>query len=129
VAWEFIKFLENDKIILEIIKLELELQSKEVRRDSSRLTDLLDDEFVEIGSKADLYYKKDILERLPSSKFAEMKSDKFTGQLIKKGVILLRYDLEVLQGNESSLKSKRSSIWRFRSNSWQILFHQSTLVP
>lgn len=118
----------KSKNLSKIIELELELQSKDVRKNIKRLAEILHDDFYEIGSSGTLYSKKDILERLPKSEYVEMQSNNFEGNFIKDDVLLLKYDLQIFSGKELSSNSKRTSIWKLENNCWQMFFHQSTLI-
>ncbi len=114
---------QSNKTLKLIIDLELKLQSSEVRKSINALDELLHDKFSEIGSCALIYSKQDILKRLPHSEFVEMKSSSFLGEYITESVFILKYDLE-----RENVKSKRTSLWKFEKNKWELYFHQSTLL-
>ena len=102
--------------------LEKQLLSIEVRTSQSELDKLIAEDFIEFGSSGRIWNKTELLDELPSQEplgSAEI----FDLEVSDLGAehALVRYLLD-LEG----AKSLRSSIWRKRSDKWEIIFHQGT---
>lgn len=109
----------------EIESLEMELVDPGTRKDAARLQELLSDEFLEFGSSGVVIRKSDVLDsaNTPSTTTYQLSDFKFKS--LGKEHILVTY---------RSIKSAReiayrSSIWVKQNGRWQMLHHQSTVVP
>ncbi len=105
----------------ELIKLEMELHTKEVRANYSRLDELLDDSFFEIGTSGNYYLKEDTIKLLPEERFVELDAFDFDIREIQAGVTQIVYKTKV-----EDKKSFRSSIWIQSDSGWKMIFHQGT---
>lgn len=108
----------------EIKSLELELVSPEIRKNVARINELISDDFEEFGSSGKAYRKQDILNDLPLSEPANYELSGFTFKELSSHCILIKYSSIV-----SGVHALRSSIWVKQEGHWQILHHQSTVVP
>jgi hypothetical protein len=117
----------HNPIIDQIIKKEIQLLDK---TDSLEvLTNLIDDEFIEIGSSASVYDKEAIIQWLASGEQYERIGTSFKGQQLAKDIILLTYISSIKDTPSSNYKkAMRSSIWRLRNDQWRMVFHQGTPV-
>lgn len=104
--------------------LEIKLHLESTRKDKKLLNDLIDDEFIEIGTSGNLYLKKDICQRLPSSEFVEISSFDFEMREICNNVIQIIYKTE-MNVNDKKIVSFRSSLWK-NNGRWQMIFHQGS---
>lgn len=110
-------------------KLELELLKPKTRKSVKRLSELLAEDFLEIGMTGKRFTKKDILEILPKSEDNKYEATDFETKEIAPNTILLTYKASVnnTKTNEITL-TLRSSIWQKQNNNWQMIFHQGTIV-
>lgn len=115
----------DDKFANQLIKQEKQLLDK---TDSLEvLTDLIDDEFIEIGSSATVYDKPKIIQWLLSDNKSERSGTSFKVQKLSEGVFLLTYISLIREKPGSEIKkAMRSSIWRLRNDRWSMVFHQGT---
>lgn len=87
--------------------LPIELSKRDV------LADLIDDEFIEIGSSATVYDKPEIIRWLASDDKSERSGTSFKVQELSEGVNLLTYISLIREKPGSEIKkAMRSSIWR-----------------
>lgn len=115
----------NDKVANQLIKQEQQLLDKTDSLDL--LADLIDDEFIEIGSSSVIYDKAEVLRWLASSDQSERIGTSFKVQELSKDVILLTYISSIKETPDSETKkAMRSSIWRLGNNRWRMVFHQGT---
>ncbi|HAT7072042.1 TPA: DUF4440 domain-containing protein [Legionella pneumophila] len=115
----------NSKIANQLIKQEQQLLDKADALDL--LAELIDDEFIEIGSSSIIYDKAEVLRWLASDDQSERIGTSFKAQELSKDVILLTYISSIKDGPDFEIKkARRSSIWRLRNNQWQMVFHQGT---
>ena len=112
-------------MINQIIKQEMQLLNKTDSLDV--LADLIDNEFMEVGSSAAVYDKAEVMRWLASDDQSERIGTSFKTHLIAENVILLTYistikDTPVAE----SKRAMRSSIWRLTDGQWRMVFHQGT---
>ena len=107
----------------EIIRiLELEISGKEVRASSTRLAELLHDDFEEFGKSGKRFNKSSIVEELPVWDYQKIEVSCFECVSLSKESVLTKY-----QSLSNGVKANRSSIWVKENNSWQMIFHQGTV--
>ncbi|KTD40120.1 DUF4440 domain-containing protein [Legionella parisiensis] len=115
----------EDSIINKIIQQEKKLLDK--TDTLSTLIDLIDDEFIEIGSSANEYNKTAVVDWLKSNDQSKRSGSSFKTRQISDDVILLTYISAIKDTPNSEIKyAARSSIWRLRDNQWRMIFHQGT---
>ena len=106
-------------------ELEESLLLPDVRK-SSRLVDLLADDFVEFGSSGRTYTKADLVEALQAESPVTQSTAEFRVSLIAPSVALLTYRIH--RHSVPPVHTMRSSIWRLHEGQWQMAFHQATLT-
>lgn len=115
----------QDTIINQIIKQETQLLDKVDSLDV--LTELIDNEFIEIGSSAVIYDKAEVIRWLASNDQSERIGTSFKAHLLAENIILLTYISSIkdtpLAENQQAM---RSSIWRLTDGQWRMVFHQGT---
>lgn len=116
------------KIHQQIHDLELSLMSADVRLSSKDLGRLLADDFMEFGSSGQVYYKKDILKRVPktASQVKYLMSN-FKAKELSEDVVISTFKTRRIINKEIKV-SLRSSLWRKNGNVWKIFFHQGTPI-
>lgn len=111
--------------VYELLKsLELELVDPATRKNPSRLSELLAEEFEEYGSSGTVYRKNDILAHLADEHPACYELSGFSFRDLSPHCILVKYRSVV-----SGQQALRSSLWISADGHWQLLHHQSTVVP
>ncbi len=112
-----------------IRRLESRLQDPGLRSRPESLGPLLADEFVEFGSSGKIYNKAQILESIGQMAPATYAMDDFKVTQLEPRLVLATYIVTRVftQTGERDI-SLRCSIWVERAGSWQMLFHQGTIV-
>ncbi|EIT83851.1 hypothetical protein A374_18524 [Fictibacillus macauensis ZFHKF-1] len=96
----------------------------DVRKNSTKLAELLADTFFEIGSSGYRYDKKDCLET--GVVLTEMSLHNYEIHLLASDVVLATY---FIVDRTRSRNTFRSSIWKVIDDRWQLYFHQGTITP
>lgn len=113
------------EIYREIESFERELVDPKIRKDVGRIGELLSDEFLEFGSSGKVYRKRDVLGSAKKLGTTEYRLSEFTFKMLGESHILVTYR------STTSFQevAHRSSIWAKENGRWQMLHHQSTVVP
>lgn len=116
--------LQSDAYNL-IIRQEKQLHDKVDSIDL--LADLIDDEFIEIGSSAAYCDKAEVIRWLLEKNHSECIGHAFKAQLLSDSIILLTYISDIKDKIDGTIKqAMRSSIWRLTEGRWRMVFHQGT---
>ena len=116
-----------DTVVNQIIKQEIQLLDKIDALDV--LTELIDNEFIEIGSSATVYDKAEVMRWLASDDPSERIGTSFKAYPLAENIILLTYISSIKDTPVAdSKKAMRSSIWRLSDGQWRMVFHQGTPV-
>lgn len=113
------------EIYREIESFERELVDPQIRKDIGRIGKLLSAEFVEFGSSGKVYRKRDVLDSFKKPGTTTYQLSEFTFKMLGEKHILVTYR----SINSSEEIARRSSIWVNEDGRWQMLHHQSTVVP
>jgi len=116
----------QDALAAELKGLEELLLVPDVRK-STRLTELLADEFVEFGSSGRVYTKDDLVAVLQVESPVIQTTSDFKVTSLAPDVALLTYKIH--RHSQPALHTLRSSVWRRAKGQWQMLFHQATITP
>ena len=96
-------------------------------RDSGKiafpLSELLSEDFSEVGSSGRLYSKSDYIDSLNRNSGATIVLSKFNFTKLSEASVLVRYS-SYFEGKHAY----RSSIWVCNNNQWQLLYHQGTVA-
>lgn len=118
-----------DKKILDIIlKNENSLLIAPTRYSYDHLNKLLDDDFFEFGSSGNIYYKRDILARLPKENNFTSTMENAALKQLDNHTFLLTYKANRIQTDGQVLASLRSSLWKKFDTEFKLIFHQGTLI-
>lgn len=110
--------------------LEEKLMTPEVRASAETLASLLADDFCEFGSSGRKYDKRTIIaELVEETAPLERGVEDFSARRLGPDVVLATYRSyrSIVDGGRRV--ALRSSIWIFRDERWQLLFHQGTRQP
>lgn len=114
-----------DTVVNQIIKQEIQLLDKVDALDV--LTELIDNEFIEIGSSAAVYDKAEVIRWLASDDQSERIGTSFKVHPLAENIILLTYISSIKDTPVAESKQAvRSSIWRLTDGKWRMVFHQGT---
>ena len=119
--------VENTLLLL-LQSYEEQLLRPETRRSSHRLSELIADEFLEIGASGKIFRKQDVIDNLNNEESFESIISNFHSTQITKEIVLVTYTLErsVMNGKQGRI-SIRSSLWKLEQDHWKIIFHQGTI--
>lgn len=119
---------DMNSTIRDLIKnLEMELLQPDVRTSRHRLSELIADNFIEIGASGKYYRKNDIIENLPMQERAIYLVSGFSVIEISSDSALAVYTIEkTIADTGQKTSSLRSSLWKKIDKRWQLLFHQGT---
>lgn len=112
-----------------ILALEEQLLTHEVRRDSLRLQQLLADDFLETGASGRQWNKTQSIEALLQEDFLTRAISDFAARQLADGIVLATYRCECFSVEGYQAGSLRSSLWRRKGDSWELVYHQGTRIP
>jgi hypothetical protein len=121
---------QSEEIVSQLLRLEQKLLDPAVRRDRSRVSELLAEDFVEFGSSGRVWTRDRILDLLATEEYVPPAIKDFECRQISSEAMLATYRavrVDTLTGTRTV--TLRSSIWKMESGAWRILFHQGTRVP
>jgi hypothetical protein len=110
-------------------QLELQLLTRETRRNSGKVSSLLADEFREVGSSGKTFSKAEIISALQSEDSVHRSLGRFEAYPISDQAFLVTYRAVKESPGLPPAESLRSSLWIHRDGRWQMLFHQGTKIP
>ncbi|MDL4842332.1 nuclear transport factor 2 family protein [Aquibacillus rhizosphaerae] len=114
----------DEELKLRLKELEESHLKPEIRTSSQELEKLLADDFFEIGSSGNIYYKKDCVSD-HGVEVRDMSIHDFETCGLSSDIILTTYKVIDVTREQETL---RSSIWKFKDDRWQLFFHQGTVV-
>ncbi len=93
------------------------------------LSELIDDEFIEIGSSSTMYDKNEVIRWLRSGGPSEVEGLKFKAMFLSERIILLTYiSVTNRPGLDQPKQAMRSSVWKQSAGRWRMVFHQGTPI-
>jgi len=118
-----------EKAVAELLsKMEILLMSASVRGNRAEVGRLLHENFVEFGSSGRIFNKQEIIELLNDEEPVNRIMKNFMAELLAPGVALVTYQVIREPDSPAPARSNRSSIWVMVQESWQMRFHQGTVV-
>jgi len=115
---------------LDLIRaLEEELFKQSVRGSPEAVSNLLADSFVEFGRSGRVYEKEEVVRRLAAGSIEPPETHiarDFVPRPLADDVVLLTYRSFRLAEDTEDRQTLRSSLWKFISGRWQMVFHQGT---
>ena len=120
--------MTTDNLLQHLRELEVALHQPDIRRDPSRLHELLHESFTEFGRSGRSYSRADIVELLSREvPRGKIWSQDFTVAEIAEGIALLTYKSAYIDADgELGRHTRRSSLWQRTAQGWQMRFHQGT---
>ena len=120
----------SQETVSQLLSLEKTLLDPAVRRDRSRVSELLAEDFVEFGSSGTVWTRDRILDLLATEEYVPPAIEAFECRQIGSTTMLATYRsvrVDALTGTRTV--TLRSSIWKMENGAWRIQFHQGTRVP
>ena len=115
---------------LDLIRtLEEELFKQSVRGSPEAVSNLLADSFVEFGRSGRVYEKEEVVRRLAAESIEPPETHTardFVPRPLADDIVLLTYRSFRLAEGKEDRHTLRSSLWKFISGRWQMVFHQGT---
>jgi glyoxylase I family protein len=111
----------------ELHALELALLQPATRRNVDELTQLLTEDFVEVGSVGVAFTREEIIAALAQESPTQWSIENLKARLLGEGVALVTYRASRLRHGQR-VESLRSSIWKRDAGRWRMAFHQGTLA-
>jgi hypothetical protein len=101
-----------------------------VRRDRSRVSALLTEDFIEFGVSGRIWNRAEILALLENEEYTPPNLEDLACRLIAPGVALVTYKaVRTDPQTGAGHVTLRSSIWVEEGAGWRLCFHQGTRVP
>ncbi|MDI3403837.1 nuclear transport factor 2 family protein [Streptomyces cavernicola] len=117
---------ENERAVQAAIDGEMRLLDPEVRASSSRVLELLDPEFTEIGASGRWWNMDSVLSVTGDGSVtpeSPVKVSEMTGVVLAPGLVHLTFFTD-----HKGRRARRSSLWRLTETGWRMYFHQGTLT-
>ncbi|HTC76805.1 MAG TPA: nuclear transport factor 2 family protein [Edaphobacter sp.] len=112
-----------------LFDLEQQLLQPSTRRDPTALTSLLAKDFREFGSSGRIYSRQQIIDALAAESPRTITlSDPLCQQLAEDIALLTYRSTRTTTTLQAASRALRSSLWVYRDNRWQMLFHQGTPI-
>jgi hypothetical protein len=109
------------------VLLEECLLKPEIRRSPQDLATLLADDFIEFGSSGQVFDKPQTIAVLQNESTDKLTLIDYQTKVLAANVVLTTYQaVRHSHETEQTTTSLRSSIWKFLSGRWQVVFHQGT---
>jgi glyoxylase I family protein len=106
---------------------EAALHRREVRASAARLSELLDEDFEELGISGARWTRDTVMEALRNESFSERRISDFRLRALSDGLALVTYRVQRMATPvRPGAESLRSSLWRCNGGRWRMLFHQGT---
>jgi hypothetical protein len=111
-----------------LLGLEQRLLADATRHDAGELSSLLADEFREFGSSGRTFSKAEIIDILQSESPGYLSLKDFEACSVSETTVLVTFRAVKEVAGLAPVESLRSSLWIYRDERWQMLFHQGTKV-
>jgi hypothetical protein len=95
-------------------------------RNSARIAELLDDDYVEFGSSGMMYSKQQVIAAIRLETPRDIVAHDFRVRTLAPGTVLVTYRASQQSGVE--IDTLRSSVWQQRNGEWKLVFHQGTRI-
>ena len=120
----------DEEAVLTALLLNLEqlLMDPDFRKDRVRAAALLAEEFFEFGSSGRVWTRAEILDPSSASPSAPGVED-FVVRSIAPELVQATYRTARTTPESGQQAALRCSLWIWREDRWQVLFHQGTKVP
>jgi hypothetical protein len=122
--------MQSNLLFEQLKQDEQKLHQADARKNENVLTDLLHEDFFEIGGSGNSYDRAAIIAALQSENSAKVWSQDYELKMISEQIALLIYKAAHFAADGTLMNhSFRSSLWRFECEKWRMVFHQGTPTP
>jgi len=114
-----------------IVQKEMGVVAAQQRGDLASVGAVLAENFHEIGSSGRFYSREEILETIGHIKILDYSFEKFQVFPIDRQHMIVTYIAQTrrrYQGQESTVRTYRSSTWQEEDGEWRLVFHQGTML-
>ena len=111
-----------------LLKLEQRLMNPVFHKDRAQVSALLAEGFREFGSSGRVWSRDQILNPSETGQPAPLVEDFAVNTIVPELVQVTYRTLKTIPGGEPQA-ALRSSLWIWRGDRWQMLFHQGTRIP
>jgi hypothetical protein len=118
----------SQELAAHLFHLEQQLLEPSTRRDAAALTSLLAEDFREFGSSGRIYTRRQIIDALAAESPRTVTLSDPLCQQLAEDIALLTYRSTRTIALKAASHTLRSSLWVYRDNRWQMLFHQGTPI-
>jgi glyoxylase I family protein len=117
----------SQELAAHLFHLEQQLLQHTTRRDATALTSLLAQDFREFGGSGRVYTRQQIIDQLAAESPRTITLSDPLCQQLAEDIALLTYRSTGTTAKAAS-HALRSSLWAYRDNRWQMIFHQGTPI-
>jgi hypothetical protein len=117
----------SQELAAHLFHLEQQLLQHSTRRDATALTSLLAEDFREFGGSGRVYTRQQIIDELAAESSPTITLNDPLCQQLTEDIALLTYRSTGTTAKAAS-HALRSSLWVYRDNRWQMIFHQGTPI-
>ncbi len=114
--------MQHTELLKTLKTLEEQIVDPAFRKSATFLSQVLADDFMEIGSVGKIYNKAEVITLLQAAEAQLISLSNFKLKCLAENVVLVTYI-----ATKQQAISLRSSIWKLNEGNWQLIFHQSTL--
>ncbi|GGP21053.1 nuclear transport factor 2 family protein [Silvimonas iriomotensis] len=119
--------MTDEQLAGHLLQLEQQLHQQHIRADATALGRLLADDYFEQGINGTLWHKTAVIAALADEQFSQRRISRFALTRLAPDTALVTYAAERLPTpRRPGASSLRSSIWQWRDERWQMIFHQGT---
>jgi hypothetical protein len=118
----------SQELAAHLFHLEQQLLQHSTRRHATALTSLLAEGFREFGSSGRIYTRKQIIDALAAESPRTITLSDPLCQQLAEDIALLTYRSTRTTALKTTSQALRSSIWVYRDNRWQMIFHHGTPI-
>ena len=111
----------------EIKELEELLLKPDIRKSAPDLSEILADDFIEVGSSGKVFTKKEIIKALQQEANLKLSLTGFKLKELSGDYFLATYKA-IKEENGKKFYSLRSSIWMKKNEKYVMIFHQGTKI-
>lgn len=117
----------HDDLCAHLQACEQALLDPALRRDRTRVSALLTEDFLEFGSSGRVWTREQILELLETEDYQPPTMEDFECALVADGIALVTYrTVRADAVTSEKAATLRSSLWTKESGTWRVRFHQGT---
>jgi hypothetical protein len=117
-----------DELAAHLFHLEQQLLQLSTRHDATALTSLLAEDFREFSSSGRIYSRQQIIDALAAESPRTITLSDPLCQQLAEDIALLTYHSTRTTALKTASNALRSSLWVYRDDRWQMIFHQGTPV-